>query len=59
VEIRYGPAAVNGDETRRGHCAANFYEAVWEGAGSRLIRESEDLPTCLNTQLEMMAKSPG
>ena len=36
-----GPAAVNGDETRRRHCS-RFGE--WEGAGSRMNHEPEDLP---------------
>lgn len=36
-----GPAAVNGDETRRRHCSP-FGE--WEGAGSRMNHEPEDLP---------------
>ncbi len=36
-----GPAAVNGDETRRRHCSP-FGE--WEGAGSRMNHKPEDLP---------------
>lgn len=46
VRIRRGPAAVCGDETRRQATAARPWaglEAWWEGAGSRAIREPEDL----------------
>jgi hypothetical protein len=40
VRIRYGPAAVTGDECRNNHCPRR-----WEGAACRTIRKSEDLPT--------------
>jgi len=41
VQLRHGPAAVTGDETcKRPLCL----EKAGEGAGSRVIRESEDLP---------------
>ena len=39
VRIRRGPAAVTGDENRLSHCLEG-----WEGAASRVIRKSEDLP---------------
>jgi hypothetical protein len=35
---------VTGDETRTSHCPGR---PGWEGAGSREIRESEDLPTSM------------
>jgi len=41
VRIGSGPAAVNGDEIRKGHWSAG---AGREGSESRTIRESEDLP---------------
>ncbi len=41
VQNPRGPAAVNGDETRRRHCPP-FGER--EGAGSRTNHEPEDLP---------------
>jgi len=44
VQFRHGPAAVTGDET----CKMPLYlEKVGEGAGTRAIRESEDLPVRL------------
>jgi hypothetical protein len=42
VKFRCGPAAVIGDETRKLPLA--WQETGWEGAGSRMIRQSEDLP---------------
>lgn len=41
VQFGNGPAAVNGDEIRLSHCLA---QAGGKAPGSRLIRESEDLP---------------
>jgi hypothetical protein len=41
VQIPRGPAAVNGDETRYCHCPLGG----WEGAGSRMSHEPEDLPS--------------
>jgi hypothetical protein len=40
VKIGDGPAAVIGDE----HCKTPLLGIRWEGAVSRTIRESEDLP---------------
>jgi hypothetical protein len=42
VQIQHGPAAVTGDESRLSHCSV---PVEWEGAASRLIRESENLPS--------------
>jgi len=45
VRIRHGPAAVSEDETRKEATASKEqYESMREGAGTRMIRESEDLP---------------
>jgi hypothetical protein len=47
VEFRDGPAAVYGDETPRvvpDATRSGHYSTEWEGRGSRMIRESEDLP---------------
>ena len=41
VQNPRGPAAVNGDETRRRHCSPI---GEWEGAGSRMNHKPEDLP---------------
>lgn len=41
VQFRNGPAAVFGDEIRKCHC---FIIPKREGAKSRMIRKSEDLP---------------
>ena len=41
VQFRHGPAAVIGDETRK--MPLFHLQGEWEGAGSRRIRESEDL----------------
>jgi hypothetical protein len=44
VQIRHGPAAVTGDET----CTQPLcLKRAGEGAGSRPIRKSEDLPVRL------------
>ena len=40
VEVGDGPAAVIGDE----HCKTPLLGIRWEGAVSRTIRKSEDLP---------------
>ena len=42
VQVRYGPAAVTGDETRQMPLVC--HPAGREGAGNRMIRKSEDLP---------------
>ena len=47
VGIRRGPAAVSGDEPRRATVPWDVDEMAWEGAGSRMIHEPEDLPACL------------
>lgn len=44
VRTPRGPAAVSGDETREGHCPIG-----WEGAGSRVNHEPEDLPEEVTT----------
>ncbi len=45
MKIRHGPAAVSEDETRKEATASKEqYESMREGAGNRMIRESEDLP---------------
>jgi len=43
VKFRYGPAAVIGDQ-RRNMSLSDLLSEGWEGAASRTIRESEDLP---------------
>jgi hypothetical protein len=48
VRIQDGPAAVNGDETPQKPLEAFQKKIFWEGRGSRMIRESEDLPRSLN-----------
>ena len=41
MQVRDGPAAVIGDENRKEPLSGKSW---WEGAASRVIRESEDLP---------------
>lgn len=43
MKVSHGPAAVREDETREMiHCFDD--EPKWEGAGSRMIPKSENLP---------------
>jgi len=45
VKTGNGPAAVCEDDPRDNHSIeGHLYESMGEGAGSRMIRESEDLP---------------
>jgi hypothetical protein len=46
VQIRRGPAAVTGDESRR--LPLPRRQTRWEGAANRTIRKPEDLPTLSN-----------
>lgn len=59
MRIGNGPAAVCEDDPRERHCIERLDdESIREGAGSRVIRESEGLPN-IETHLGGNGKSPG
>jgi len=52
VKFRRGPAAVTGDENRIMPLKSPLL-VIWEGAMSRTIRKSEDLPRCRMVNLPL------